>query len=377
MLQEGSLLPLFLPFLPEERQRRLTAAAKGGGGKAIPFLTGVMGSRLSQPKMLRVCPQCAEEDKARYGEAHWHRSHQVEGMNACHRHGCRLVDSGVERGPRKNRHAFHPVPEVEWPRGAIANTKATRLAQEIHWLLNVNRCRPGSKRLLEAYKAALIEHRLAHPSGRLHLQQLVELFHAHHGSLLKETGCQITDVEKNWLADMLRNRRRCPHPVQHLLVIHFLGFGVEEFFSRAINPHPPQISVPPKPFRSERTKVDHKTLRRLWGKYTVSLRKISRTLGVDPMTTKRYAAALGLPFPRPAVRPTRSKPRVGQRRKVQTSSARRGLRNLRHEGIPRAAGRRDPLQHHRQDSKHNGVEQGTHEKGIPVPCPPSPELQKP
>ena len=43
-------------------------------------------------------------------------------------------------------------------------------------------------------------------------------------------------------------------------------------------------------------------LRHLWEDETVSLREIARQLGVDPLTIKRHASRLDLPFPRPVSR---------------------------------------------------------------------------
>ena len=308
LVLRGTLLPLFLPFLPPERAGRVVAAARGAGGKSIPFATGVMASRLSQPPTLRICPICAAEDRARYGEAHWHRSHQIEGIGTCHKHGCRLQPTAVERGPRKNRHAFIPVPNNPPEPTAMASKESAALAREAHWLLNGNNARPGWEKLARAYTAALIEHRLAHPSGRLHAQQLTELFRDRHGGLLEETNCTIENVEQNWLIDMLRNRPRCPHPVQHLLVINFLGYTAQEFFEMAEKPGPPKRKPEPPPKVRKRPEINPAVLRRLWNRHDLSLRTISARLGVDPMTTKRRAALLDLPFPRQSVRPTRSKP---------------------------------------------------------------------
>ena len=44
---------------------------------------------------LRFCPICAREDRERYGEAYWHRKHQIRNMSICTKHKCRLKASGV------------------------------------------------------------------------------------------------------------------------------------------------------------------------------------------------------------------------------------------------------------------------------------------
>lgn len=49
-----------------------------------------------QKRYLRYCPQCAKEDRERYGETYWHKSAQMAGIDICHKHGCYLCDSQIE-----------------------------------------------------------------------------------------------------------------------------------------------------------------------------------------------------------------------------------------------------------------------------------------
>ena len=46
-------------------------------------------------KYLKYCPFCMEEDRKIYGEAYWHRSHQIRNMSVCVKHRCRLENSVV------------------------------------------------------------------------------------------------------------------------------------------------------------------------------------------------------------------------------------------------------------------------------------------
>lgn len=44
---------------------------------------------------MKYCPICTDEDRRQYGEAYWHREHQIRNMQICTRHNCRLVNSSV------------------------------------------------------------------------------------------------------------------------------------------------------------------------------------------------------------------------------------------------------------------------------------------
>ena len=37
---------------------------------------------------LRYCPLCVGEDRQKYGETYWHRTHQIRNMQICSKHKC-------------------------------------------------------------------------------------------------------------------------------------------------------------------------------------------------------------------------------------------------------------------------------------------------
>lgn len=51
--------------------------------------------RCERDLYLKYCPVCADEDRKQYGEAYWHRVHQIRNMRICVKHNCRLVNSSV------------------------------------------------------------------------------------------------------------------------------------------------------------------------------------------------------------------------------------------------------------------------------------------
>lgn len=46
-------------------------------------------------RYLKYCPFCAYEDRTTYGEAFWHRSHQINNLNICHKHFCKLKETTI------------------------------------------------------------------------------------------------------------------------------------------------------------------------------------------------------------------------------------------------------------------------------------------
>lgn len=72
--------------------------------------------RTGEEQYLRYCPLCAVEDRGRYGEAYWHRRHQIRNMSVCTRHRCRLEATDVPTKSEQN-YIFHPA-ENTIPDGA-------------------------------------------------------------------------------------------------------------------------------------------------------------------------------------------------------------------------------------------------------------------
>lgn len=44
---------------------------------------------------LKYCPLCVQEDRDKYGEAYWHRQHQIRNMLVCPKHNCYLEKTDV------------------------------------------------------------------------------------------------------------------------------------------------------------------------------------------------------------------------------------------------------------------------------------------
>jgi hypothetical protein len=304
------LLPLYLPFRSKGRAAKCKQATLGDGGKSLPFLTGIMASKIEQPTNLRLCPLCAAEDKKAFGEPYWHRSHQVAGVTTCYRHGIRLLETPTRRSGRLNRHEFQCPPKTRQEIEGATIEGDGRLAADTQWLLNGNDFEPGLNLLKENYLIALQEKRLARPSGRAYITQLTEQFIERHGDeLLVRLGCPLsTDQNSSWLADMLRDRPRCAHPIQHLLLINFLGNTAQSFFEILQERKKPKCAAPSTRKETNQKLIDQEFLARLWADRQISLREIGRRLRVDPMTVKRHAARVGLRFPREGVRLTRNRP---------------------------------------------------------------------
>ncbi|MDE6319724.1 MAG: TniQ family protein, partial [Lachnospiraceae bacterium] len=88
-----TMYPQYARFIPLEQKKaalyRLVHNACDAH-QLFPVLPRNEGERY-----LRFCPLCVKEDRETYGEAYWHRKHQIRNMSICTKHKCKLMESSV------------------------------------------------------------------------------------------------------------------------------------------------------------------------------------------------------------------------------------------------------------------------------------------
>lgn len=107
ILKSHTLLPYYLRFYqPEKKKSILSLLCEGRSG-------GVTSIELKTPEGRqgpKYCPICYHEDQGAYGEAYWHRSHQIPLMPLCPQHHCRLIQHDLPF-PRLSEQ-FTPLAEI-------------------------------------------------------------------------------------------------------------------------------------------------------------------------------------------------------------------------------------------------------------------------
>src|SRR6266567_5649735 len=248
LIAEHTLLPFYMPFLPRECAEQLKMDMRGANGPGIYMRVGLMASTVPSPQYLRYCPECAREDEMRFGEKYWHRVHQVPGVSVCHLHKVWLEHSDVQIHDRKTRHKFIAAEVALRPlRSSRAIDTSSRLsdtllviAEGAAWLLQQRELSRGPEFLHDAYKRALIRRDLATYSGRIRMTELQEAFASYYpDDVLSSLHCGLNrQSPDNWLARLVRKPDGSLHPLQHLLLLHFLASPIEAFFSNPPDPHP-------------------------------------------------------------------------------------------------------------------------------------------
>ncbi len=93
-------------------------------------------TRMQNPKF---CPICFQRDRARYGEAYWHRDHQIPLVPVCAEHKCRLEQPDVDWAYRNKGFIpldtiFCPEPDVKLEKWEVPLAKALQVCVDAPYL---------------------------------------------------------------------------------------------------------------------------------------------------------------------------------------------------------------------------------------------------
>lgn len=90
--EKHTMYPAYIRFLPPQRRKEAEEGIRtcNGNWKNLMCLP-----ILDDKRFLRFCPECASEDREKYGETYWHREHQVARVRVCPRHKIFLENSNI------------------------------------------------------------------------------------------------------------------------------------------------------------------------------------------------------------------------------------------------------------------------------------------
>lgn len=230
LIDDHTLWPFLAAFHSSDQRQESRNQMIGDG---YPYLClGLMATKCPFPEWLRYCVICISRDRSKYGEAFWHRAHQLPGISVCPHHNIRLQASHVSYRHSRNRHRFtcaeSAIPrqigfteegsEVEW-----------QIAREAEWLLTHPSFDLSFVELRGILLRQLTELGFATYSGRVRATLVLKEFQQRYPRwLLVDLGCAIEQTGETWIERLLRHSRSCQHPLKYLLFIHFSGLKLSE-----------------------------------------------------------------------------------------------------------------------------------------------------
>lgn len=93
LIKKHTMFPQYARFIPLDEKKKALYHI-GFDFCDVHHLFAIL-PRSESDLHLKYCPICADEDRQQYGEAYWHRAHQIRNMQICTKHNCRLANSSV------------------------------------------------------------------------------------------------------------------------------------------------------------------------------------------------------------------------------------------------------------------------------------------
>jgi hypothetical protein len=255
--ENNTLYPYWAMCYTPAFRAKMDGVIDGGVSSIETNNEGSLRSRRSWPKYLKYCPECCAEDTGVYGEAYWHRQHQLSEVFYCTKHKVRLVNSGIS--VKQTASGFYPVSSTTdlekapdaFDELAPFKEKLIRIAGESEWLIKHGLEIDWTINGREKYGKLLRDKGLASFQGRCDYPALEAAMEEYWGKeLLEFLMSEVADPRFNgWLHKIAKNKMRAFLPLYHILLMCLLAGSVAGFVEA--NPadtpygHPPFLCENP------------------------------------------------------------------------------------------------------------------------------------
>ncbi|KAA8995701.1 hypothetical protein F4V43_19245 [Paenibacillus spiritus] len=234
LIQKHTLIPYFTPFIPPMRAERLVETMKFSTCSPANMILGRAALSVKPKQKLMYCTGCVSEDRAKYGEAYWHRCHQLEGVYLCPMHGELLWQSNISHQMQKNRFQYITLEKALVDNGELISTEflggefSRNIATQSLSLLEKQFPSEGLHSINRYYVSRLrSEGYVCNASSRIRWDRLIQGFNSFYGEKLLATINGVISESDSWLHKLLRKPRVSCHPLRHILLLGFLGESVE------------------------------------------------------------------------------------------------------------------------------------------------------
>jgi hypothetical protein len=129
LAEQNTMLPYYAMLLRPGTLSRIESALAGGPDMPVPKMLWISCGPL------RLCPCCAQEDKSAFGEAYWHRIHQLPGIAICAKHGAPLRACNAGAGELMPTSHAAGRKDVELLFSPLQKGKLLNVAKESEWAL--------------------------------------------------------------------------------------------------------------------------------------------------------------------------------------------------------------------------------------------------
>lgn len=223
LISSHTLWPIYAPFLPRDRNRKLLRWMSGSSKGAVHLASGIASSRVNAKAKLYVCVECLKQQKSIVGECFWNRFWQVPLVKKCPLHGS-LFATNIELDG-EHRHSHIPVESARILEPVKTEFADSIFSKEAEQLFQINNEGIGFSQWTEFYKQLASKYgflrgrRIDH--ARIH-EAVLEFWGK---EWISNAGILPTGTETSWLRGLFRKHRKSFSFAEHIVVLSALSDG--------------------------------------------------------------------------------------------------------------------------------------------------------
>lgn len=284
-----TLLPLYAPFVPEERRVDCLRLMAGNSHGAIHLALGVAASRVKQGMLLRYCPKCLQDYKRQHGEYYWRRIWQVKGADCCLKHG-ELKNADIKRHSF-HRHEYFAASPANCPDSEqkAPDVKARAVAVQVERLLNRPAVKSAQLAQWTAYYKRLADRNDCGKGRYVKYDDIADrVIQCWSKQWLAANGITVDDTQSCWLRCIFRKHRKSFSYLEHIVALQaFLpdGWNINDILTE-VSQMPVDGKVEPAGERA--AEVDEAVRREYQQKWTVLVKQH----GVKPARNQNEGGAI-------------------------------------------------------------------------------------
>ncbi|HYE08993.1 MAG TPA: TnsD family Tn7-like transposition protein [Patescibacteria group bacterium] len=225
ILSKHSVYNYYTPFVSKEIKDKAYNLILSANNTFNPSMA--LGLLETKVHKLKYCPACAMEDFKSVGVPYFHVSHNLDGIEACYKHG-RMLNyiSNTLDGGYRIINVEDVILSIEEPQ-SLHYQQIAKLAYD---LINSDLASLDRECVSGKIKQLIKMQGWTRPDGTVNQIMLAEKVNEYYGvDFLNETGNRLTENHNCWVRRVSRNSGVMPKPVQYLLLINMLTSSVSTF----------------------------------------------------------------------------------------------------------------------------------------------------
>lgn len=223
LISRHTLWPIYAPFIPRQRVRKLNRWMSGSSQGAAHLASGIAASRVKTKTKLYVCDECLKEQKSKHGECFWNRLWQAPLVKVCPLHRS-LHATNIDLDG-EHRHSHISVETVRILKPLKVESVDRIFSNQVVELFQVQNEGISFSQWTEFYRRLASNFRFLR-GRRIDHTRIREVVLEYWGKhWLAEAGILPTGTETSWLRALFRKHRKSFSFAEHIVVLSALSNG--------------------------------------------------------------------------------------------------------------------------------------------------------